>query len=84
MGFIKGYGTELNLLRLKQRFNDVKKDRNKFNKYLDFIDLKNGNDKVIHVKLFEKLKNYGIDNKLINTIKLIYSYAKLKVSSNQK
>ena len=57
IGFIKGYDTELNLLRLKQRFNDVKKERNKFNKYLIFIDLKNPYDKVIHSKLFEKLWN---------------------------
>ena len=71
IGFIKGCGTELNLLRLKQRINDVKKERNKFNKYLVFIDLKNAYDKVIHTKLFEKLKKYGIDNTLINTIKLI-------------
>ena len=60
IGFIKGCGTELNLLRLKQRINDVKKERNKFNKYLVFIDLKNAYDKVIHTKLFEKLKNIKI------------------------
>jgi len=84
IGFIKGCGTELNLLRLKQRINDVKKEKHQFNKYLVFIDLKNAYDKVIHTKLFEKLKNYGIDNKLINTIKLIYSYAKLKVSSKSE
>ena len=35
--------------------NDVKKEPNKFNKYLVFIDLKNAYDKVIHNKLFEKL-----------------------------
>ena len=52
----------------------------KFNKYYVFIDLKNAYDKVIHTNLFEKLKNYGIDNKLINTIKLIYSDSKLKIS----
>ena len=31
IGFIKGCGTELNLLRLKQRIHDVKKERNMFN-----------------------------------------------------
>ena len=65
IGFIKGCGTELNLLRLKQRINDVKKERNKFNKYLVFIDLKNAYDKVIHNKLFEKLNKYGMDPKII-------------------
>jgi hypothetical protein len=48
IGYIKGCGTELNLLRLKQRINDVKKEKNMFNKYLIFIDLKNAYDKVIH------------------------------------
>ena len=52
--------------------------------YLVFIDLKNAYDKVIHTKLFEKLKNCRIDDKLINTITLIYSYAKLKVSSKSE
>ena len=29
IGFIKGCGTELNLLRLKQRINDIKKENKK-------------------------------------------------------
>ena len=70
IGFIKGCGTELNLLRLKQRINDVKKELNKFNKYLVFIDLKNAYDKVIHNKLFEKLNKYGINPKIIMIQKL--------------
>ena len=40
-GFIKGCGTELNLLRLRQRVHDIKKVKNYFPKYLLFIDLKN-------------------------------------------
>ena len=82
IGFIKGCGTELNLLKLKQKIHDVKKERNMFNKYLVFIDLKNAYDKVIHKKLFEKLYKYGIDEKIIGTIKLLYSYAKLKISND--
>ena len=84
IGFIKGCGTELNLLRLKQRIYDVKKEKNMFNKYLIFIDLKNAYDKVIHIKLFEKLYKYGINEKIIGTIKLLYSYAKLKISSDSE
>ena len=49
-----------------------------------FIDLKNAYDKVIHKKLFEKLDKYGIDSKIIGTIKLLYSYAKLKISSDSE
>ena len=42
IGFIRGCGTELNLIRLRQRVNDLK-HVNKFfdNKYVLFIDLKN-------------------------------------------
>ena len=56
IGFIRGCGTELNLIRLRQRVNDLKQV-NKFhdNKYVMFIDLKNAYDKVIHDKLFIKL-----------------------------
>ena len=49
-----------------------------------FIDLKNAYDKVIHKKLFEKLNNYGINPKIIGTIKLLYSYAKLKISNDSE
>ena len=34
----------------------LKKKKNKINKYLVFIDLKNALDKVINNKLFEKIK----------------------------
>ena len=40
IGFIKGCGTELNLLRLRQRVHDIKKVKTKYTKYLLFIDLK--------------------------------------------
>jgi len=53
-----------------------------FNNYLVFINLKNAYDKVMHKKLFEKLNKYGINPKIIGTIKLLYSYAKLKISND--
>ena len=40
IGFRRGYGTELNLLKLRQRVSDLKKEKNYFTKYLVFIDLK--------------------------------------------
>ena len=42
-----------------------KKEKNMFNKYLVFIDLKNAYDKVIHNKLFEKLNKYEKNSKII-------------------
>ena len=41
IGFIKGYGTKLNLLILRQRVHVVEKVKNCFPKYLLFIVLKN-------------------------------------------
>ena len=83
ISFIKGCGTELNLIRQRQRADDLKKV-NKFydNKYIMFIDFKNAYDKVIHDKLFIKLPNYGINEEIINAIKTIYLNAKIKISSN--
>ena len=84
IGFKKGCGTELNLLRLRQRVNDIKKVNNYFPKYLLFIDLKNAYDKVDHRRLFNKLSELGINKEIIGTIKLIYSRAKLKISNNNE
>ena len=53
-----------------------------FIKYLVFIDLKNAYDKLILKKLFEKLNKNGINIKIIGTIKLLYLYAKLKISND--
>ena len=84
IGFIKGCGTELNLLRLRQRVYDIKKVKTKFTKYLLFIDLKNAYDKVDHKRLFLKLSQMGISEELIGSIKLLYSKAKLKISYNSE
>ena len=46
-----------------------------------FIDLKNAYDKVVYDKLFIKLSNYGINKEIINGFKIIYSNAKIKISS---
>ena len=84
IGFIKGCGTELNLLKLRQRVADIKKIKNFYTKYLLFIDLKNAYDKVDHKRLFNKLNLLNISQEIIGTIKLIYSYAKLKISNNNE
>ena len=84
IGFIKGCGTELNLLKLRQRVFDIKKSTRKYTKYLLFIDLKNAYDKVNHIRLFNKLAQLNISKEIIGTIKLLYSKAKLKVSYNSE
>ena len=80
IGFIQGAGCELNIMKLRQNVNLVKRI-NKKHKFLLFIDLKNAYDKVDHSILFRKLENRGIDKKIIGTIKLIYSHFKLKISN---
>ena len=84
IGFIKGCGTELNLLKLRQRVYDIKRTNNQYTKYLLFIDLKNAYDKVNHRRLFNKLTQLNINKEIIGTIKLLYSKAKLKISSNSE
>ena len=84
IGFIRGCGTELNLLRLRQRVYDIKRTKTQYTKYLLFIDLKNAYDKVNHRRLFLKLSQLGINKEIIGTIKLLYSKAKLKISSNSE
>lgn len=76
IGFIKGCWTELNLLKLRQKVSDIKKENNFYTKYLIFIDLKNTYDKVIHKRLFCKLSEQGINEEIIGTIKLLFSKAK--------
>ena len=78
IGFIRGCGTELNLLKLRQRVSDLKKEKNYFFKYLVFIDLKNAYDKVVHRRMFNKLVEQGISEDIIGSIKLLYS----KVNNN--
>ena len=80
IGFIQGAGCELNIMKLRQNINLVKRI-NKKHKFLLFIDLKNAYDKVDHSILFRKLENRGINKKIIGTIKLIYSHFKLKISN---
>ncbi len=78
IGFIRGCGTELNLIKLRQRVSDLKQEKNFFTKYLVFIDLKNSYDKVVQRRLFNKLVEQGISEDIIGSIKLLYSKAKLK------
>ena len=73
--------SRINLIRLRQKVNDLKKNKFFDNKYFLFIDLKNAYDKIINEKLFNKLADNGISEEIIKAIKIIYSNAKIKISS---
>ena len=69
--FIRGCGTELNLLKLRQKLSDLKKTF--FTKYLVFINLNNTYDKVVHRRMFNKLIEQGISEDTIGRIQKIKS-----------
>lgn len=66
--------TNINLINLA---SDVKKlqDDNVNELYCLFVDLKGAFDNVNHKILFKKMEKMKIDQKVINTVKLIYSKA---------
>ncbi len=80
-GFMRGCGTELNLLRLIVRVDDAKRVSKGFLNSIFFIDFKAAYDMVSHDILFEKLINKGLSEVVVNTIKLIYSNSRLKINT---
>jgi hypothetical protein len=84
IGFMREAGTDMNLMRLRQKFSEVKLT-GKQDKYLMFIDLKNTYDKVNHVKLFDKLRKSNVDEEIIYTVEKIYSNAVVRTNNmNEK
>jgi len=70
VGFREGKGCEINILKLKET---LKMRQNKGMKaWALFIDLKSAFDKVNHGYLFENMERYGVESKLLNTIKWLY------------
>jgi hypothetical protein len=82
IGFMEGLGCEVNLLRLRQRCNDVKEVNKGFIKAIIFIDLKNAYDTVAHNILFNKLEKMNIRPRLIRVLKALYSSARISVDIN--
>jgi hypothetical protein len=66
-GFMREAGIDINLIRLRQKFSEVKLT-GKQDKYLMFIELKNPYDKANHLKLFDKLRKSNVDEELISTV----------------
>ena len=84
VGFVKGLGCDVNIMRLRQRVYDLKFLRTKEEKYVFFIDLKAAYDSVNHRKLFSKMKLKGYSTEIINAIKVIYSSARMRLNTLQK
>jgi hypothetical protein len=82
IGFMEGLGCEVNLLRLRQRCNDVKNVNKGFIKAVIFIDLKNAYDTVDHSILFNKLEDMSIRPRLRRVLKALYSSARISVDIN--
>jgi hypothetical protein len=79
IGFMKGAGTDMNLMKIRHMSNKLKEQKAIDQKYIYFLDLKNAYDSVNHRVLFMKMERCGIDRRTINTIKLLYSNARLMI-----
>ena len=79
---MEGLGCEVNLLRLRQRCNDIKDVNKSFIKAVIFIDLKNAYDTINHSILFNKFEKMKIRPRLIRVLKALYSRARISVDIN--
>jgi hypothetical protein len=75
-GFMKMLGTEVNLLKLREKGRQLK---SLGGGYVLFTDFKAAYDSVCHEILFDKLRQMRFPEDLINTIIKFYSSAKTKV-----
>jgi hypothetical protein len=50
-------------------------------RFILFIDLKNAYDKVIHTKLFKKMRSMNISDDIISTIEKLYSHASVRTDN---
>jgi len=70
IGLREGLCCDINLMRLRQRCNDLVNERRNTNeKYVFFIDLKEAYDSVRHDYLFTKISNNFYPHELINCLK---------------
>ena len=83
VGFVKGLGCDVNIMRLRQRVYDLKFLRTREEKYVLFIDLKAAYDSVNHRKLFSKIENKGYSDEIINAIRVVYSSARMRLNTLQ-
>ena len=75
IGFRKGLGGDLNLMRLRQKVECMKAKDAKTEKFLLFIDFKQAYDSVVHRVLFEKMEKLGVPLELVRAMRKIYSNA---------
>ena len=84
VGFVKGLGCDVNIMRLRQRVHDVKELGSKDEKYIFFIDLKAAYDSVDHNRLFNKMQMKRYCPSIVNAVRKIYSSAKMRLNTLQK
>ncbi len=78
-GFIGVLGTEINLMKLREKVFKLYNEGNN-NIFITFIDFKSAYDSVSHKLLFKKLEEqYDIKKGLLNAIIKIYSRAKVRI-----
>ena len=78
IGFAKGLGCDVNLMRLRQKVYEVKKSSSNESSFILFIDFAAAFDSVNHRLLFSKMKKKNIPNRIISAIKKIYSSSTLR------
>jgi hypothetical protein len=79
IGFMKGCGCDLNLIKLRVRTMDLKSVRKNYSSSILFIDFRAAYDFVDHEILFAKMREKGFCNTIINSIKRLYSNFKIKI-----
>lgn len=72
LGFRAQLSTSMNILKFIGTCRDIRENKNK-DAYVLFIDLKAAFDSVDHEILFQKLAIDGLDSKMLNLLKLLYS-----------
>ena len=75
MGFRKGFRTADHVLTVKTLIDKYLSQNKKL--YLCFLDFKKAYDTVWRISLLSKLQSYGISNRFINLLYIMYSKPKL-------
>ena len=78
IGFIRRAGCDLNIIKLRVKALEARRKGKDGAVSILFIDFKAAYDSLKHELLFSKMEKMGFSPEVINTIKVIYSFAKLR------